>query len=74
MTREEELLRAKRVRELIENADTLQAVEDIKADLLADLVRTAWDETRYREAIYTEIRALDRLMSRLRTWVEELHK
>lgn len=74
MTREEELLRAKRVRLLLNNEDVQTAIHDVEASILQDIRQTAWDESSKREMLHADIRALDRLVTRLRVWVEELDK
>lgn len=72
MTREEELLRAKRVRLLLDSEDVQAAFADIEADMIGDYKRTHWDQVALRESIHAELRALDRIGTRLRTWADQL--
>jgi vacuolar-type H+-ATPase subunit C/Vma6 len=74
MTQEELIIRARRVRALLNSEDVQAVFAELEADMLRDIRLTAWDEAAMRERIHAELRALDRITSRLRAWSDELDK
>jgi len=74
MTRDEIVLRAKRVEALLANPDFCAVLSEVETSILMDIRSTGWDEPAKREVLHAEIRALDRVLTRLRAWADAQHE
>lgn len=61
-----------RVKELLDEGTLRQIMDQVQADLTAELVKSAPEATELREQLYHEIHALNRVNIRLNTVVNDL--
>lgn len=69
---DDEIKRARRVRDLLANDDFRQAMADVEAERHAEWACLAWDEAAKAEMLRAEHRAQQRIVQKLQSWVDEL--